>query len=148
MSGVEVDTECKKIFDQMKEKYKHRYIIFHIDAGKIRIEKIGARESSYDDFLSDLKKKTGDIEDCRYGCYDIEFTIQSQGTDSASYRNKLFLVLWCPAGAKIKPKMVYTSSFDSIKRALVGVHKVFQANDNEDIERDTVLEKFISSART
>ena len=39
---------------------------------------------------------------------------------------KLFLMLWCPDSAKIKKKMLYSSSFDAIKKALVGVQKYIQ----------------------
>ncbi len=39
-------------------------------------------------------------------------------------RSKLFLMSWCPDSAKIKKKMIYSSSFDTLKRAFVGVHKV------------------------
>ena len=39
-------------------------------------------------------------------------------------RSKLFLMSWCPDSAKIKKKMIYSSSFDTLKKAFVGVHKV------------------------
>lgn len=33
---------------------------------------------------------------------------------------------WCPDSAKIKKKMLYASSFDNLKKSLVGVHKFIQ----------------------
>ena len=42
---------------------------------------------------------------------------------------------WCPDSAKIKKKMLYSSSFDTLKRAFVGVHKVIQANDKSECEQ-------------
>jgi len=147
MSGVDVDNDCKVVFDELQKNNKHRYIIYKIDGGKICIDKIGARTASYEDFLVDLKQKDGDNDDCRYGCYDLEFFVESQGTDSASFRSKIFLVLWGPDSAKVKKKMVYSSSFDSIKKVLVGVHKAFQANDDDDLEEKTVKKIFLDSAR-
>jgi len=147
MSGVHVDESCKQIFDQVKLKKKHRYVTFKIDEGKIHIDKIGDRDSKYDDFLTDLKQKDGANDDCRYAIYDYEYIVESQGTE-ASHRNKVFLAMWCPEAAKIKKKMVYTSSFDSLKKAFNGAQKVIQANDDDEIDQETVEKMLVSSART
>ena len=40
MSGVELDQECKKIYDEVQSKKKHRYVTFKIDDGKIRVDKV------------------------------------------------------------------------------------------------------------
>ena len=34
----------------------------------------------------------------------------------------------CPDSAKIKKKMLYSSSFDALKKSLVGVHKFIQVS--------------------
>ena len=62
----------------------------------------------------------------RYGLYDYEYEHQCQGTTESSKKQKLFLMVWCPGGAKIKKKMLYSSSFDALKKSLVGVHKFIQ----------------------
>ena len=49
-----------------------------------------------------------------------------QGTTESSKKQKLFLMNWCPDSAKIKKKMLYASSFDNLKKSLVGVHKFIQ----------------------
>jgi len=41
----------------------------------------------------------------------------------------------------VQPKMVYASSKDALKRALNGIATEFQANDEEDIEYQSVLKK-------
>jgi hypothetical protein len=33
---------------------------------------------------------------------------------------------WCPDSAKIKKKMLYSSSFDALKKCLVGIQKFIQ----------------------
>ena len=50
----------------------------------------------------------------------------TQGTTESSKKQKLFLMNWCPDSAKIKKKMLYASSFDNLKKSLVGVHKFIQ----------------------
>ena len=47
---------------------------------------------------------------------------------------------WCPDTARIKKKMMYSSSFDALKKELVGVHKYIQANDHSEASKETVEE--------
>jgi len=147
MSGVEVDAQCKVIFDDVQLRKKHRYVTFHISEGKIRIDKIGVRDADYDAFLSDLKQKDGECDDCRYAIYDYEYVVHSQGTEP-SFRTKVFLALWCPDSAKIKKKMVYSASFDSLKKAFNGVQKVIQANGDDEIDKASVEKILVTAART
>merc|ERR1712173_59141 len=126
-SGVAVADECKAIFEEIKKSKKYRYCIFHIkDEKVISVEEKGDRDASYDDFLHDLQK--GGDGECRYGLYDFEYQHQCQGT-SSSHKQKLFLMMWCPDSAKIKKKMLYSSSYDALKKSLVGVAKSLQATD-------------------
>ena len=41
-------------------------------------------------------------------------------------KEKLFMILWCPDDAKVKKKMLYSSSFEALKKALVGIGKYIQ----------------------
>ena len=107
------------------------------------ILQVGVRDSSYSDFLVDLHQKEGESEDCRYGLYDYDYQFNPDGTES-TFKSKLFLMSWCPDSAKIKKKMLYSSSFDTLKRAFVGVHKVIQANDKSECEQVTNLESTIT----
>ena len=45
-----------------------------------------------------------------------------------------------PDNAKIKQKMVYTSSKDALKKKLVGLGKEIQANDHGDLAWEHVME--------
>ena len=57
-----------------------------------------------------------------------EFTISRilQGTSEKTRKEKLLLMSWCPDTARIKKKMLYSSSFDALKKCLVGVQKYIQ----------------------
>jgi len=146
MSGVELDQECKKIYDEVQSKKKHRYVTFKIDDGKIRVDKVGPREADYDAFLGDLIAKDGEADDCRYAIYDFEFTVQTQGTEALN-RSKLILISWCPDTAKIKKKMVYSASFDSLKKAFTGVQKIVQANGMDEVEQSCIEDLLQQAAR-
>ena len=65
-----------------------------------------------------------------------------------SFRARLFLVCWCPDSARIKKKMVYSASFDSLKKAFTGVQKVIQANGMDEVEQSYIEAKLKEGART
>ena len=67
-------------------------------------------------------------EDCRYGLFDFEYQHQCQGTSEKTMKEKLLLMSWCPDTARIKKKMLYSSSFDALKKCLVGVQKYIQVS--------------------
>merc|ERR1712045_157259 len=135
------------VYDEVQSKKKHRYVTFMIADGKIKVDKIGDRESTYDQFLADLCVKDGDADDCRYAIYDYEYVVHAQGTE-ASHRSRLFLVSWCPDSARIKKKMIYAASFDSLKKAFTGVQKIIQANGADEVEQTYVENLLRSAART
>merc|ERR1711992_496738 len=53
----------------------------------------------------------------------------------------------CPDSAKIKKKMLYSSSFDALKKCLVGVQKYIQATDESEASAEAVEEKLRSTDR-
>jgi len=145
-SGVAVSDECKTHFEEIKKAKKHRYVVFYIKEEKsITVESVGGRDAKYEDFLNDLQKG-GDVE-CRYGLYDFEYEHQCQGTTESSKKQKLFLMSWCPDSAKIKKKMLYSSSFDALKKSLVGVHKYIQATDLSEASEESVEKQLRSTDR-
>ena len=87
---------------------------------------LGKREDSYEDFMADIF--ACGPEDCRYGLFDFEYSHQCEGTTEKSKKEKLLLMSWCPDTAKIKKKMLYSSSFDALKKCLVGIQKYIQVN--------------------
>jgi len=135
-SGVAVSDECKIKYEDIKKNQRYRFVVFHIKDDKcIAVETLGEPGSKYEDFLSALQKE-GPAE-CRYGIYDFEYMHQSQGTEAIP-KKKLILMSWCPENAKVKKKMLYSSSFDALKRALVGINKCIQATDISEASEETV----------
>jgi len=147
-SGVTVTDACKQVFEKIKTKKDFRYVVFFIKDEKfIDVEATGNRDSSYEEFLEHLKIVGANGEkDCRYGLFDFEYTHQCQGTQEGK-KEKLFLMSWCPDDAKVKKKMLYSSSFDALKKALVGVAKYIQATDHSEASPEAVEEKLRSTDR-
>ena len=146
-SGVTVTDACKQVFEKIKTKKDYRYVVFYIKDEKfIDVESTGDRESSYESFLEKLKIVNGAEKECRYGLFDFEYTHQCQGTQEGK-KEKLFLMSWCPDDAKVKRKMLYSSSFDALKKALVGVAKYIQATDHSEASPEAVEEKLRSTDR-
>ena len=56
--------------------------------------------------------------------YDYEYTFLPDGTTEPQWKSKIFLLCWCPDDGPIKGKMLYSSSFDTLKKAFQGVKKV------------------------
>lgn len=145
-SGVSVADGVQQAFADVKTGMKFRYLIFHIKEEKeIDVETFGERDAKYDDFLNCL----GDIgpDQCRYALYDFEYEHTFQGT-SDTKKKKLILMSWCPDTAKIKTKMLYSTSFNYLKQALEGVGKYIQATDMSEASYESVLEKCSSSDRS
>jgi len=67
--------------------------------------------------------------------------------DKLTFKSKIFLMCLCPDSSKIKKKIYVLSSFDTLKRAFVGVHKVIQANDKGECEQGCVEEILRSTDR-
>ena len=55
--------------------------------------------------------------------------------------NKLIFVAWSDDNAAIKPKMLYASSKDAIKKALTGINDEFQATERGDLDMSEIVKK-------
>jgi len=147
MSGVRLAEGCTMAWNDIQKNKKHRYVTFMIkNDEEIVVDKIGARSNTYDDFKNDIQQKDGKCDDCRYGLYDYEYSVNTYGEESIT-RAKTFLMNWSPDSAKVKKKMLYSASFESVKKAFVGVGKIIQANGIDDLEQSTVEENLRATDR-
>merc|ERR1712156_604234 len=77
-------------------------------------------------------------------------TVESVGGREASYDdflNDLQRGGDSECSAKIKKKMLYSSSFDALKKSLVGVHKYIQATDASEASEEAVEKQLRSTDR-
>ncbi|CAH8440207.1 unnamed protein product [Schistosoma margrebowiei] len=53
-SGAKCHSSCLVAYNELKMMKKHRYILFHIDEGEVRILKEAERAATYQDFRDDM----------------------------------------------------------------------------------------------
>uniref|UniRef100_A0A1D2AIE7 Actin depolymerizing factor 1 n=1 Tax=Ornithodoros brasiliensis TaxID=888526 RepID=A0A1D2AIE7_ORNBR len=141
-SGVTVSNEAKTVYEEVKKDKKYRYIIYHIkDEKVIDVEKTADRSASYAQFLEELQQFKNE---CRYCVFDFPASIPVEGASEKGSMSvdRLVLMTWCPELARIKQKMLYASSYDALKKALVGVYKYVQACDYEEASQEAIEETF------
>jgi len=56
-------------------------------------------------------------------------------------KSQIMFILWAPEEAKIKTRMIYTSSKGEVKTILVGCKLEIQATNMEELQEDKILEK-------
>jgi len=141
-SGVQVAPECITKFNELKLGKSLKYIIFKLaDDNKEIVVEDTSDSKDWDEFRNKLvnaksKNKMGkESKGPRYAVYDFEYDLAS-GEGS---RSKITFIAWSPDDAGIQSKMVYASSKDALKRSLNGLATEFQANDEDDIEYQSVL---------
>lgn len=141
-SGVAVSAEAKTVYEEVKKDKKFRYIIYHIkDEKVIDVESTGPRNAKYSDFLEHLQKFK---DECRYCVFDFpaNVSVEGSGDKTSMSVDRLVLMTWCPESSKIKQKMLYSSSYDALKKALVGVYKYVQACDYEEASEEAITDHF------
>mmetsp|Transcript_21732 Transcript_21732/g.32892 ORF Transcript_21732/g.32892 Transcript_21732/m.32892 type:complete len:143 (-) Transcript_21732:203-631(-) len=132
-TGVTVNDEVAEAFNKFKlqqEPFKLRYFVYKIvNKTEIVIEKQGAREASYDDFVEDMPE-----DDCRYGLVDLEFE-----TDDNRPTSKLVFISWNPDTASVRNKMLYSGSKEALKTALTGVGIHINATDASELDLEASI---------
>ncbi|KAK4538173.1 hypothetical protein CDCA_CDCA16G4198 [Cyanidium caldarium] len=152
-SGVAVDPSCCQELQTLirASPRKYRAVVFRVskDLRTVIVERtlpssnITGR-SALEDWQEFIAPECLPRDDCRYAAYDFEFDTAETGK-----KNKIIFMLWSPAGAPIKSKMVYTSSRQALIGSLDGVQKEVQATDDEELEYSWVESqvRLASSAR-
>ncbi|KAI0004826.1 hypothetical protein F4779DRAFT_599277 [Xylariaceae sp. FL0662B] len=141
-SGATVSQDCITAFNDLKLAKKYKYIIMKLsdDLREVVVEET-SDVKDWEAFREKLvqaktKSKSGAVgPGPRYAVYDFEYNLA--GGEGA--RNKIAFIAWSPDDAGVMAKMVYASSKEALKRSLNGLAVELQANDQDDIEFDTVL---------
>ena len=137
-TGVVASDEVVNAYNDIKMGHKHRFAIFKIsaDASSVVVEST-SNETDWVAFTKSLPAK-----ECRYVVYDFHFQSEDGGD-----RSKILFIVWAPDSAKIKDKMLFAGSKDSVKKKLVGIGKEIQATDASEIDLATVTEQVLAIAR-
>jgi len=144
-SGVVVNQDCFDEFELMKQKKVYYGIVYKLstDLKTIEIDKkfenptfydgatIAAEYKKFSDYLLSIEED----KECRYACYDIRWS-----TTEGIIKTKIVFITFCPENARVKLKMVYSSSKDTLKSPLQAVIDV-QANDASDLTLEHIVSK-------
>jgi len=150
-SGVKIDPQCKKDYDDMHQRKMYSYLIFRIsdDDTTIIVEKKGQKGAPYSEFAESIRTSLGsEGKECRYGCVDVEFTVQRQGAESASYIKKVVFFQICPDDAPVRKRMLYASSVRGLKSSL-GLESLMQiqASDMSDLDEKAIKHELMAHQR-
>lgn len=134
-SGVGIQDECLKAYDEVKMGHRWLYIIYRIsDDLKICVEEKGGHDKTYNDFVEKLKEAEKQKQ-CRYAIFDVRF-LQNDVP-----QEKLAFFLWSPDCASIRQKMLYASSKQALRNNIRGIQAEIQCNDDNDLAMSNVLER-------
>ena len=138
--------DCIQEFEKMKlgggKEDMPRFIIYKISDDKkfIEIDYVAKPGEGFEEMKGKLGAavldEKGDPVYCRYIMYDAHIT-----TKSGVEASKLVFIAWSDDDAPVKPKMLYASSKDAIKKSFTGVQEEYQAVDKADLDEAEVNKK-------
>lgn len=118
------------MFDEFKINKKFRYYTYVIENKKlIKVDKVGERNATYEEFCAQLPEN-----EPRYGVIDLDFE-----TKDGRPTSKLIFISWVPDTGGIRDKMLYSSSKEALKAALVGVGIFINATDSSELDLEASI---------
>lgn len=132
---MEVSQSCFDLFQEIKIRKKHRYVIFKIEDWELQIVKIGDRNASFENFLADLP-----FSDCRFAVYDHERMKNDQY--GARKAEKVFLVTWQPVPAPTHLKMLYSTERRTLSAVFTGVEEIVAVKKDDILYATGSKDKF------
>lgn len=158
---MSVAPECITAFNDLKLGKSTKWIIFKIsDDWKEIVVEESSSDPDYSKFreklLSAKSKNKAGVEGVggRYAVFDVQY----DAPGGEGKRSKITFISWVPDDAPQyvsisdshvphsvltlrQPRMMYSSSKEALKRSLNGLAVDIQANDPDDIEHDSVIQK-------
>lgn len=138
-TGVVCAEDILQTFEEFKlqqNKFKGcPYIIYKINDEKttIIIDKIGEVGKTFNDFVSELPEVNG-----RFAVVDVKLE-----TNDGRSTSKLVLITWVPDSARVREKMLYAGSKETLKSSLDGIGIQINANDMADLDFESVVRPFV-----
>merc|ERR1712212_226953 len=126
--------ECMAVYNNILESKSLRYAIFTIEEGRVVVETtadLNGPHSTYADFLATIIQN----HVCKYGLFMYTFQPEGAGTTIMS---GLLLISWIPDNLPIEKRIFYTSNFETLKEAFVGVDVKILATDADYLEQGVV----------
>ena len=136
-TGLLIPDACFDTFQDLKLRKKHGYIIFTFDTDDmtLKVEKLGPKNASLNDFLAELRPTV-----CNFCVYDhIANKTDGYGSRAAA---KVFLFSWMPTAAHTSLKMLFASERHKVVSVFTGVEV------QNVVKRDDVMRAVGAKAKT
>jgi len=132
-TGVKLNDECVSLFNDFKLRKTHQYLTFKLNDAltEVVLDKTGVPGAPYPEFVATLPDN-----DCRYAVCTVSYTTPAEGE-----RTKIVFFLWAPDSAKVKSKMLYAGTKDTVKKGFNGINTEIQGTDKAEVEFNAVIEK-------
>ncbi|XP_047266412.1 actin-depolymerizing factor-like [Capsicum annuum] len=111
--------------------YSDLYVVFKIDGQQVAVEKVGGNQETHEDLANILPPN-----ECRYAIFEYDFT-----TNENVQKSKIFFIAWSPETARVRSKMLHSSSKDRFMREFNGVQVELQAIDPTPVELKELKEQ-------
>ena len=137
MSGIDLSDELLELYNEVKLRSKHKYIIFSLKALAKKKTKVtygwsidvkadpgGENEAKFEEVLDALPEDQAVF---------VVFDFDDVKPDGRQIK-KLLLIKWCPDAVHFRVKPVIGSTYQTLKEKLTGLGKDIQAVDRSDLE--------------
>ncbi|KAK8803787.1 hypothetical protein WA158_001481 [Blastocystis sp. Blastoise] len=114
--GFHVDPECLAVFNELKIRRKHRYIVYGLKENTFCVDHIGSREEEDSDFVKYLN-----TTEAKYIVTDHDYVITDQYSMQGRPQSKIFFISWIPTACPVDMKMAFTASKFDFKNTFSGV---------------------------
>jgi len=144
MSGVKISNDCINEYLDVK-KNKKKWMIYKLNDKKDQIIPDTETSVAYNRDVQnpeDFEKFNSLLPElqCRYAVYHAVMTLDDNQTESE--RDRIIFISWAPDNAKIKDKMLHSSSKDALKQALEGLGIEFQLSCEQEKEAAEWISRF------
>lgn len=145
MSGVEMKEECVDAYQAVKSN-KLKCCAFRLSDDHKQIIKVEESQMKYHKRQTDPQQfkdfqQLFPADQCRYAVYHAILGLE--GSDGIkSERDRIVFISWAPDTAKIKSKMLHSSSKDAIKKRFEGIGIEFQFSSQDELQACEWIGKF------
>lgn len=128
-SGTTVEDSVVKAFQELKTR-KVNTVFYRLSDDLSTIVPDSAGTWTHDELLEKLPQA-----EPRFVAYDLTFTT----SEGEGQKSKIVLISWCPEGTPIKQRMVFASSYNTLRNTLDSAQIYVQATDLSDLEYDELI---------
>lgn len=141
ITGIKISDEVINIFNEMKLKKTYMYVIYKIDlqSNSVVIDKTNDNDINAKDMIEKYNSFVSDITfsgEPRFGVIDFSYI-----TTDNRQNNKLVFVMYNPDSAKVKLKMLYASTKESLTKQLIGIAQNIQATNLDELSYNHIIQK-------